>query len=508
MRHTSLRSWVDVRPCTAPFGAARRTALLLWLIGLGAAGCGGGDKGPKGDTGATGARGPAGPAYQGLPSIVHVSPARTFAARPVTLTVSGAYTHFGPKTTLTLNDAAITPGALIIGGTNFLEAPLLLGASAAIGPHDLKVTTPNALPSGDEVLTAKGSFAIAPSLSANATGNSLITRPGGPLQYALTNLDTANPFTGPVQLGGARQLSGSFTQTGAAGVALADALTPAGPLPITLTQGPVRAPLVYAADPADPNLPAVTALTPVELQQNVSVGLQGLVGTWPSNLYHLTTAANDQVALLVLFNASGGLASTGLYGATAPATGSFSAGQFVASSVSGRYVSVLLYLPSAGSQYVTLFPRSFTGDLSQSYSITATLGGGRGFSAREPAIADGPSRPLAQVVLDKPAFATDGAFDTASDQDFIVVQTPKAGHLYAYATTPGLGSDAVAFNAPPPLINLLDSTCTTPQVTAQAVQQEIPVTAGTSYCVRVEPRSALGAASVPTSYLLVLSQEL
>lgn len=470
------------------------------LLGLG---CSGAD-GPAGPSGPVGAAGAAGTA-----ALNGVFPVRMFAGqtRPVNLT--GAFSHFGATTTISFGDDGLIVSGVKAVSAGILSLQVQATAAARFGAHDVTVTTPGAAAGKkDEVLTLQGVFSIAPSLAAIRPPTDASVSQGGLMALQVTNLTQRQQlFDGDAALVGGRLLSTSLVDAERlVGVGLVDALAPAGALAlgVSFTQGGQTR--QWLADPMDAATPQVKARAAKALTvgQNL-VGETFPTGGDPTSLYKFTTAAADQVMVLTVVNAGGGLLR-GVYGAVAPASGKWNDGQFLIVTTNDVLHTALAYLPTAGDQYLTVLPATFRGGPGTDYQIAPRLSTGKRFSAKEPASPDGPSAPLASVTLDAPAFAQDGVIDASSDADYVRLTTPRTGRLYVAAYPRLLGADVNGIAPQPTLVGLLAADCTTPVAGTSQVQQETAATAGSTYCAKITyPGSSFGS---PITYTLLASQDL
>lgn len=484
----------------------RRSLQTFLLLGLVSA-CGGepvkgekGDSGERGDPGMGGVKGDPG---QVPPSLQVVTPPMLFAGRGALIQVGGVGTGFSAAATVDFGDPGIVVQKIELGSSSNLRVTVQVALTAKLGAHDLTVTTPAAPAGGQgpEQVKLKGGFAVLASL-ANVAPLGMMTGPtaaqGSLVKVGVRNLDYRdNPFWT------ATHLSGSFTQVGTvtdftiarlSALGLVDALAPPGPLPTQVTNlGQLDQTLDYIADAADPAAVQVTARPPTVLTAGVTRTGETLADNYATNLYKLTTTADNQ-ALLLAFTALGtGLnvaySGVSLVGHMAPASGRFGEGASMLTSGAGGVMGPVtafdnvLVLPKAGDYYFSIYASDLSGSMNHTYSITAktaTLGALP--SLKEPPLGDSPMMPVVNLAsLDKPYYGTDGAFDRSFDPDYIKFKADKTGRVYV-----------AAFAAPGPSIDIgiFAADCTTHLVSSDygstgTVRDEADVVAGTSYCVQV-----------------------
>jgi hypothetical protein len=369
---------------------------------------------------------------------------------------------------------------------------------------------------GPEQVTLKGGFTVLASLL-NVAPMGMATGPvaaqGGFVDVSARNLDYRdNPLSA-----GAR-LSGPFAQVGAAAVsavsiaavALVDALAPAGMLQTQATTvNSLGQSVSYVADPADQAAVTVKARVATVLTTGITKTGELLADKRATNLYKLTTTADNQ-ALLLSFSGlgsalSGGFMGPSLSGAMAPANGHFAEGAGLGTSATSGMMGVVtarngvLMLPKAGDYYFSIYTSDLSGSMNHSYSVTAkTATAGALTSLKEPMTPDSPMMPVVNLAaLDKPYYGTDGAIDTGYEKDYIRFKAAKAGRVYVAAVgTPGIGM----------YVAILAGDCTSYYVpsgysTTGAVANEADIADATTYCVRITGDGA----STPYQLLIVPS---
>lgn len=446
---------------------------------------------------ACGAEGGAAVPAPPAPVLTQLGPTFAFAARAVTVDLSGSNTHFGAGTALRFDDPAIAAARLRAGGPAFLQAEVQVGAAARLGPHSLAVTTP--VGAGEERAALQGVFRVLPSLAATAAGNSGMAPQGGIADFSFRNQDREHPLAGLVRLGaGLRPLYLAAFDDRLAGYGLVDALAPPGDLGVSASTAGADVPLLYLSDPADPDAPKVTARAPTALSAGVTRNDERIAAARQSAFYALTTDADEQVLVLTL-ETPGALGNTVLCGALAPASGRFAEGQFFYASGDKTTQTALGLLPRRGAHYLALLPSDLSGGMDRGYSITARAAATTRISTREdPKTPDAPDRPLVSISLAGPVYSTDGAFDVPGDVDYVRIAVPRGGRLYVQAVTAG-----VHFGNPTAAVALAQGDCTTVLAAQRPVQQEAAVAMGTTYCAIV---SSFRDAAEP--YQLIVSPDL
>lgn len=474
-------------------------ALVLGLL----AGC----SGPEGPVGPTG---PVGPLSKTVPApaLIGVFPTTMLSGQTTRLRIFGTFTHFAAgSTTLTFDDPAITVGALVVGGANYLEAPVTVAPEAKFGAHDLTVTTKGVGTSkADEILPLTGIYAVGPSLRVVSGANDATTVQGGLLGFSVNNLDVVTrPFNGTPGLGMGRVMSVSSASTDTlTGQVLVDALLPAGPLTLSAVYTGGAQARLYAADPGQAGTTQVLARTPKDLTLGQTVfGERFPDGLNTTSLYKFSTAADNQVLVLTVVNAGGSL-GLGVYAATAPASGKFASGSLSAVSFNALNQTALAVLPKTGDQYLALMNATFIGGASTTYHVTARTAAGKSFSAAEPATPDNMTSPLAKVNLGQPGYAVDGAIDFAGDVDWLYLTAAQNGRVYVNVTQPGQGANPIGLNPFAPQVTLYASDCVSSLAPARAGAQECPAIANTTYCAKIEYTRPLNG---PLPYQVIVGQD-
>ncbi len=491
-----------------------RTLIPFLLLGLVGA-CGGepikGDPGERGDKGDPGTKGDPG---QVDPALQVVTPQALFAGRTAVLQIGGVGTTFAAGSTVDFGDPAVKVLKVELGSQASLRVTVEVGTTAKIGAHDVTVNSP--VPPtggpGPEQVKLKGGFTVMASLL-NVAPMGMTTGPtvdqGGFADLSARNLDyRENPFYTGARIAGPFLQIGSATMssTAIAAVALVDALAPAGSLQTQVTTvNPLGQTVGYAADPADPAAVKVKARAATALTAGMTKTGEMLAERRASNLYKLTTTADNQ-ALLLSFGGLGSAftgAGAGIVGAMAPGSGHFGDGASVAPSVTismmgavTAYNSVMV-LPKAGDYYFAVYASDQSGSMNHSYAVTAkTATSGALGSLKEPMTADTPAMPLGNLAaLDKPYYGTDGAIDVAYESDYIKFKATKTGRVYLSVTaTPGIRIGVGVRQADCQMV--VAGTISSSSGTAG---NEVDVTDGSTYCVRV----AGDAATTPYQLLIV-----
>lgn len=500
-----------------------KKTLGMLLIGA-LAGCGSGSGNQSAPDG-----GSDGPQVQGSdPAISLITPTSIYAGRTVTVQLSGVSTHFADGSSVDFGDPAITVAKVAAGSSANLRATGMVGIDARLGAHDVRVTTPGQPTGGAEMVTLKGGFGVLPALSmelpTGATQPPSVAQ-GGIVDLAVHNLDDHdNPFSTmagqpvPQLLGGATAVGASgplVTANRLAGLGLVDALAPAGGLRLAVVQkGAQGQDVGFVSDPADKLAVQVTGRPPTVLAQGMTKSGEALADARATNLYKLTTAADNQVAVVAftwlgtaLAGSAGMAPKVTLVGYLAPASGRFRDGfgldtsetpGMAASTVAAR--NSLMLLPKAGDYYIAAYASDLSGSANHSYSITARWATGVSLgSLKEPTGGDSAAMPLATIArLDSPYFATDGAADTPFDEDFIRFTATKTGRVHVGVLTTAGVSMGVGLRA----ADCATSTAATRYSANGTVLNEADVTDGTAYCVRVVGNGQ------PVGYQLLLTQAL
>jgi hypothetical protein len=199
-----------------------------------------------------------------------------------------------------------------------------------------------------------------------------------------------------------------------------------------------------------------------------------------SQLYKITTMADDQVLILGA-TVSMALLGTTLAGAMAPSSGRFSEGHFLYASSNMTTQTLLAALPKKGEQYIALLPSNLAGGAGFDYTLNPKVSAARRFASKEdPKAPDSPAMPLATVMLEGAALSNDGALDMPGDVDYLRVNVNTTGRLYVQATTPNLH-----FSNPAISVGILQGDCMTTVAPPRTAQQEAPVSAGQTYCLRI-----------------------
>jgi hypothetical protein len=505
--------------------------MTVTLTGMGSCG-GAGEKGDPGETGAPGEKGEKGdPATgEGGAAVSLLVPASSYAGRTALVQISGVGTHFVDGTSVDFGDPGIKVRSVQAGSSANLRALIEIGVEAQPGAHDVKVMSPQPPSGGDaEQVVLKGGFTVSPSLIAELTGGAMMPAKvpqGGIVDVAVRNIDDRdNPFSttpgqtpqlvlGPLPVG-----SPSISTTRYSYVGLVDALAPAGGLRIGLLQKDRQGQnLGHASDSADKNAPLLMARPATELTSGMAKSGEVLgpaaAGLRATNLYKLTTAVDNQAVHLAFSGLGSALSvpympprNAGIAGYLAPSSGQFRDGRafessetpgMVAMTVSAR--NALLLLPKAGDYYFVVHATDLSGSMNHGYTLTGRWATATNIgSLKEPMPEDSTTMPLGNIMLlDKPYFGTDGAADKNFDEDFIRFKAGKTGRVYvALQTTPGLSMG----------LGLRGGDCTA--ILAQSrystsgnVLNEVDVTEGITYCVRIAGNGQ------PAPYQFVISPTL
>jgi hypothetical protein len=443
-----------------------------------------GPQGPQGPEGPAGTQGPPGAAASIDPVLNLITPARAFPDRSVLLQISGAGTHFKADTRVRFDDPELTVGRVTVGSAGYLAAELRIGAKARLGPHDVTVETQapagRETPQAVETVELKGSFSVIASLVAEPQGNGSAPQ-GGLVDFNLRSIDRDSPPAGTATLSGdVRALYLSALGSRAVGYGLVDALATPGGLSLALSFDSGGSRLAYVLDPMDAAAPRATARTPTALTLGTIQSGEKLSAPRTSNLYKLTTEADDQI-LTLSFSTTGPLAMSTVAGAVAPASGRWSEGQFFYASQNGGMQTALALGGKKGEHYVAVLAASLGGGGDFGYSITARAEAGRSVSLKEGAMSpDTPAMPLGTLTLDAPHASTDAALDSAVDLDHVRFVAKKSGRLFVQAMTPGLN-----LGSPATVVTLLQGDCLSQIAPPRPVQQEAAVTQDQTYCARI-----------------------
>lgn len=430
-----------------------------------------------------------------------IVPAVSFVARAPLVQISGSGTHFGPSTTVDFGDPEVKVTQIEVGSNTNLRVQLQISDRARLGSHDITTVTPGALSGGqDERLTLRGALTLRPSLEADMTGNSSSIQQGGVANFSVSNLDhVQSPFLmgNQVRVSAGMLLLGvdNITSTHIAGLGIVDPVGAPGRLGFTLAQRDSRGQeVLYVLDPIGKHNTQVAARSGAVLTQGVLLTGESISAPMVSNLYKVTTGADDQVLVLALSSLGSGLINASPLGVLSDDGGRFSAGTFVLPSLRGSAGTMLGYLPRAGSYHLALTTADLTGAMTgYGYGITARVVPGKRLpSLKEPATPDSAAQPLGRIDLDGAYFGEDGAIDDVMDEDFVLFRATRTGRVYATAVRVGVPAQ--------PLVGLLRADCKTTVAADRVTQQEAAVTAGTSYCVRV--------VGPPSPYRLLLSHDL
>lgn len=503
----------------------RRLGLRFFMAGalLGAPACGEpGAPGEPGESGDRGEKGDKGEPGQVEPALGLLTPSTLFAGRSAVLQVSGVGTRFAPGSLIDFADPAIKATKIEIGSNANLRVTVDVGLDARLGLHDVRVATAKPDGEGNLDLWLKGGLMVSPSLSVEADPMSPMmaagpTAPqGGFVEVAAKNLDfRENPLGTGLRLGAPLSFISQTSLTAARVqvVALVDALAPAGSVRTTLwTTNPLGQSIGFVADPADALAVKVTARAATPLALGGPKNAEVLPARRSTNLYKITTAADNQVVVVAFSGLGMGLvAGNGprLIGYMAPKSGVFRDGRIVETSATPAMMAgwvsartALLHVPKAGDFFLSVYSSDLTGSMNHSYSVTprAATAGALG-SLKEPMMGDSPMAPVVSLAeLDKPYVGTDGAIDANYEYDYIKLKAKNNGRVYLTVTsTPGV-SIGLGVRGPD---------CNTGFVAAAnfsssgAVANEFETKAGDTYCVRV-----FGDTAGTTPYQLVMSPAL
>jgi hypothetical protein len=418
--------------------------------------------------------------------LVGVLPASVFAERPVTIQVSGLLTHFATGTTVRFDDPALTVSKVTVQGPGYLVATVQAGSGVRLGAHDLIVESGAVDPSGQpmpgrETVSLKGALVVLGTLAAEATGNSKTVEQGGVVDWNVRNIDRDNPLGAVVRV---RGLFVSSLSARIVGYGLVDALAQPGPLALHVQSDVAGQKLGYVLEPSGSSVPQITARTATVLTLGMALSGEKLNTGKQSNLYKLTTSSDAQV-LSLTFAVEGGLLSSPILGAVAPANGRFTDGQLFYVSTNFATHTALAYLRNRGDSYAAVLTTSLSGG--GMYAVTARAADATLLSLKEPATPDTPASPLTEVALSGPRLAEDGALDGIVDVDHLRIKPSKTGRLFVQAVTPGQSLSPSTVS-----VAILGGDCTTPLAALRPVQQEAAVTAGQTYCAVI---------SSPTGYV-------
>ncbi len=456
--------------------------------------------------GPPGSVGPPGPAGPVEPKLSQILPLRAFPSRVLDVQISGVGTHFSSGTTVDFGDPAITVTKVIAGSDVNLVASLNVAAGARLGTHEVTVT------SGRECSKLSGVFTIGPSLGIDPVNPAPMLPQGGLFQTNFRNDDyDLNPtFSGWTFNGGMRAASLSAglltSMTRMTGMAVVDALASVGGLAVTLSGTDIFGrPLTYQNDPADPFAPRVVARTATTLTEGMALTGQSFPAIGASNLYKITSAANNQI-LTLRFTSLGSSLQTAraVVAAVAPSSGVFGAGQMADSSsdAANTMHTALAYLPFTGDSYLSIFHRGFVGGVTHTYTLTPTLANGTSDSLAEPGMPDSGGTPvltIASLNAAVPHYAKDGAIDTQGDQDFIRYTTAANGTVYAQIFTQGVTPGQIQLS----IFGNMDCSTTAASSASgyQSAAVQNPALKAVANCLRV---SYNGTVTAPVPYRLIL----
>ena len=334
---------------------------------------------------------------------------------------------------------------------------------------------------------------------------------GGLVDFAVANLDTANPFSGaaPVLLSGGIVIR--YTEVSSArltGIALVDPLAPIGPLRLELSAQNSRGEQVtFFSAPDDPMAPLISlASSPLRLAPDIAAPNEAIAAPRQVNLYKVAVPAENQIVLLSFGTVGASLRTTSgsrLVGAMAPTSGKFAEGmtfETTFDSLAGSSTGVG-FAPLAGEAYVAIYTSDLSGGPSEyNYSLRAAFANGTKFSMAEPKVPDAPATPLAAIELDGPAYAVDGAIDNRDDADYVLFTVKTPGRVFVQATPIGGGG--------PLNVSLFGNDPGTASCTAYVggglgtTQAELRAIADTTYCARVNSTTPL-----TMKYRLVVTPE-
>lgn len=383
----------------------------------------------------------------GSGSLTLVTPNLSYPGRTVDVQIAGFGTEFGSSATVDLDDPAISASNIAVGSDGNLRATLTIGAGARLGDHDVIVD------SGGKLTLSKG-FKVAPSFKADNPQGTTVQQ-GGIVPYAFLNADyVQNPLDAFTRLtSGLSSVPGTNTVTAARmnGFALADALVAEGPVAVVGSGvSPTLQTVSYVSDPMDPLTQVVTARPAMPLSTGMALANQSFPAPRSSNLYKFSNPTNDQI-LFAQFTTLGaafvGTGSTQLQAAVAGADGKWSGGQFADTSSDGQAAptrTLLAFLPMAGDGFLSVFPTSFGGSASHTYTMNVSLLTGSRLSVAEPAARDSGAMPLAtlsSLSAAMPQFATDGQIEDTADSDYIRYSV-AAGVTRVYVQVLAPGSTA------------------------------------------------------------------
>ncbi len=411
--------------------------------------------------------------------------------------------------TIDFGDPGITVTKTVVNSDTSLTLSVDITPTAKFGAHTLTVT------SAGQTLKLNTGFTVVPQLTAEPTMSAPSAPQGGPIVYDLRNQDyVANPFYGM----GVETLSGNNLYLPDAMAALSffgtrvttfsrlthsqlvDPVATPGPALATVQgKDPFGTPISYYLDPADPSLPQIKARTPTAITFGTTLTGQSFLQRGASNLYSFN---NDAATNLLLAQYTNFSAAGLMTGYTAPASGKFKDGMAIGSvlhTAAGVQIQTTLgYVGGAGNTYLSLFRSDFEGCATCKYDVTFRSIPAATFSAKEPALPDTATKPLATVTLNKTTAPTsaDGSIEVQTDVDYFQYTAPAAGDAFIMIT-----SSALPSSVPLNLTVFSDSKCSVPifieraDVSGGILLHDTMAAGALTHCIALS-----GAGIYPTPY--------
>lgn len=419
------------------------------------------------------------------PALTLITPESAFVARTLTVQIAGTDTHFGPSTQVDFDDSEIKTQVVVRSRENLL-VQLTIGAEARLGPHNVVVSSQHG--SEREVVNFSAGLTVRPSLQVGGIQERSRPQQGGLFEVTLHNLDYKDSPFNPNQIQGADGSRWLRVQSASGArltvLSLVDVLSH-GALSLRLrSQNPLSQDVLYISAADDALAPWVELRPAVSLEPATILRGQSFSRPFQTQLYQFEAGAAEQVVQLSFSSVGLALQSLPPVVATAPSSGRFSEGTLVPQPTQVGTTMTSLYLKKKpGRDYLAMFPSDYSGDSEYyGYELTARAHPAQSFSLREPTSGDSTSNPIGRLVLDRAAFSQDGAIETSSDADYLLVDVPSTGRLYVQAAgTPTLSTRTAIFQRD----------CTTMVMPQRTYQQEAAVLAGT-YCVRITGATSTG----------------
>lgn len=457
---------------------------------------------------------PVDPPVQITPVLTSASPTSAYTARTAVFQLSGTGTHFATTTTVDFGDPDITVQSMAVSSGDSLQVTASIAQTAKQGPHDVTVT------SGSEVVKLTGGLKVAGALRLTPSVTNAPQAMQGQLinleNSTLINQDQDNPLlstgsgvpnctlTGDLAvLPSAPCVAYADTQSFSVAGALVDALAPVGTfknfyLGAKASNGSV---MTYGIDTTDARVPQIVARTPTTLTSGQALTNQGFPNDQSTNLYKITTAAADQVLSIVYGATSGSLMNGNLpFAGVAPASGKFSAGQFIDAVNYGPALNngALAYLPTAGDYYLSTYlaqqPAANT-----SSTVTPTVLPATKLNMDDDATPDNTSAPIANVtatpLLQSAAYVTKGgAIDQNGDVDYLLLRAGASGQLVVQVSSQGEVQATAQLFVTGTCSGATISSGVTASASTGAKTFSGPVTMNTDYCVVISNSGDINAA--------------